>query len=162
MVVDNDVEGLMTRLEQEYPNFLSQNSEMNFALNTSLFVELNVKLASNNNGQACFERLLKVGHQLEMAEGPFEEDLKKRARDALAMVAYKDPKESPSAYLLSEEYRLDVAGQLEDSLLALDGYSVASPLENLMKGLVTNLDYLKETGSTEVSMTDLSAILGNP
>lgn len=161
MVVDNNVEGLMTRLEQEYPNFLCQNSEMNFVLNTSLFVELNGKL-SNNNGQACFERLLKVGHQLEMAEGPFEEDQKKHARDALAMVAYKDPKESPSAYLLSEEYRLDVAGQLEDSLLALDGYSVASPLENLMKGLVTNLDYLKETGSTEVSMTDLSAVLGNP
>lgn len=152
LLLSNSSELLLERLRFEYPAFLEDNQEVFHVIRVRLFVELLLKLSAGDIN--IFPKVYNVGQQLEAKEHAYGRTVEKITQDALAMIAYRDPHESPSAYLLSETSRQEAAGVLEDALLKHDGLSECTPLERLLKAFITDVEYLKESGSIEVALTE--------
>lgn len=153
MLVKGCIERLVQRITEDYPGFLDERPDIMFMLDCVHFVQLSTMMLPNQD-PTIFESLLKVGQRLETQEHDMSDNLKQLARDSLAIIAYKQPEQSPMAYLLSPSHKANLALTLEVALLTKDNLSPYSKLERLLRAVFTNLEYLKELGSDATAFTD--------
>ncbi|KAK9455338.1 concanavalin A-like lectin/glucanase domain-containing protein [Dipodascopsis uninucleata] len=73
-------------------------------------------------------------------------EVQKSLNDIFALMAYKNPMESPMAYLLSEEGRVAVAEELNSAILVSLGKSSVAPLERLIQHTTILMRELAEQG----------------
>lgn len=151
MVLKGEIQACLDALAIQYPALLLHNADLDFLLHSRLFVEAVIEA-----NESDFSSIFKLGQVLEeklqyVASNP---EFQMISRDALALIAYKDVRDSPSAYLLSDHHSSLVASALEDALLREDEMSVYSPLEKLIRAYQTNIELLRETGHKEVALIE--------
>lgn len=151
MVLKGEIQACLDALAIQYPALLLHNADLDFLLHSRLFVEAVIEA-----NESDFSSIFKLGQVLEeklqyVASNP---EFQMISRDALALIAYKDVRDSPSAYLLSDHHSSLVASALEDALLREDEMSVYSPLEKLIRAYQTNIEVLRETGHKEVALIE--------
>lgn len=162
LVLAGNVEECIDTLASAYPALLLQHAELDFLLHARLFIE-SVKDLDPADKEG-FERLLSVGQVLEeklqFVPGPNHRECTALARDALALIAYKDLAACPSAYLTGDSHRHSVAAALEEALLREDCQSPFSNLERLLRAYQADIELLRHLGNESTALiTPLDSIL---
>lgn len=67
-----------------------------------------------------------------------------KLEDVIALLAYEDPEKSPMFYLLSSEYRQQVADDLNRTILEHANHPSYTPMERLLQQVTVARQYLTE------------------
>lgn len=162
LVRAGQIEECLYALASAYPALLLQHAELDFLLHSRLFIEAVLRLDPAD--EPAFARLLAVGQVLEeklqFVSGSSHRECTSLARDALALVAYKDLNACPSAYLIGTAHRQTVASALEEALLREDCQSPFSTLERLIRAYQADIELLRSMGHESTALvTPLDSVL---
>ncbi|CAG7900196.1 hypothetical protein BRARA_H02975 [Brassica rapa] len=121
--------------EQLGQDLLEKNKDLHFDLLCLHFVELICDGKSKEALEFAKTSLAPFG-MVQKYVGKLE--------DAIALLAYEDPEKSPMFYLLSSEYRQQVADDLNRTLLEHANHPSYTPMERLLQQVTVARQYLTE------------------
>ncbi|KAF2617015.1 hypothetical protein F2Q68_00038383, partial [Brassica cretica] len=121
--------------EQLGQDLLEKNKDLHFDLLCLHFVELVCDGKSKEALEFAKTSLAPFG-MVQKYVGKLE--------DAIALLAYEDPEKSPMFYLLSSEYRQQVADNLNRTLLEHANQPSYTPMERLLQQVTVARQYLTE------------------
>ncbi|CAH8354388.1 unnamed protein product [Eruca vesicaria subsp. sativa] len=114
---------------------LEKNKDLQFDLLCLHFVEL-----------VCDRKCKEALEFAKTSLAPFGEVQKYvgKLEDVMALLAYEDPEKSPMFYLLSSEYRQQVADNLNRTILEHTNHPSYTPMERLLQQVTVARQYLTE------------------
>jgi len=153
LILTGEVQQCLDCLQAEYPNVLANNPDLDFLLHCRLFVEGIAALGGQSIPDLSL--IFPLGQALETkAALVTNKEYYNLARDALALIAYKNIGESPSAYLLGPDHKQMVASLLDEALLREDKMAPFSSLELLIRAYQASIDVLKELEPRKVVLLE--------
>ncbi len=153
-VKSGSVAELAQLLNANYPAFLMEHPEVAFRLECLSFVQM-IREGFMND-EKLLKELLECGNRLATSFAP--EICSKFAgllNDSLSLVAYTNPGESPVAYLLDRQFRLESAAFVDEALLKFEGKDTVSPLHRLLQQTQAVMDELQYQEDPEVSLINV-------
>lgn len=153
LIVQRKTDECLQLLQEHYPGVRSDDFDIDFLLDCTRFIE--AVTGDNRDEPETFARILVLGQAVESKlSKTSRSDFQPLARDALALIAYKNPESSPSGYLLKEEHRMMIASELERVLLEADDVEAFGPLEKLIRALMVDMEVLRELGDKDISLIE--------
>jgi len=151
LVVAGQVEEAVEQVVKHYTRApLDANPTLDFRLKVAQFCEL-----LRPGGAAAVEAALTYGRLVLAPHSPKGSDDEELLSDALSLLAYERPAESPCGHLLSQAARASLAESLNSAILAARGMPAVSPLERIYQQACVAIQELRTANDTRAALLDV-------